>query len=265
MIFPWSRDHRRRELLAQPFPENWLALLRVNVRHYALLREADQARLRDDLRVLIAEKNWEGARGLAVTDKVKVTVAAQAALLLLGLTHDYFADVETVIVYPASYVATERTWGPGGVLNETPTPRMGETSHRGPVIVSWADALAAGRGHAGGRSVVLHEFAHRLDLRDGAVDGVPPLGDARQYDEWSQVMSSEFQTLLADMQEGRPTLLDAYGATNAGEFFAVATECFFETPHPLEQMHPRLYGVLRDFYRQDPAGRMPLPARSLDE
>ena len=239
--------------------------MRANVWQYAFLSPADQARLRDDLRVLVAEKNWEGGRGFAVTDEVKVTVAAQAALLLLGLEHNYFADVETVIVYPASYVATERTWGPGGVLTETPTPRLGETSHRGPVIVSWADALAAGRGDSRGRSVVLHEFAHRLDLRNGAVDGVPPLGDARQYEEWSRVMSFEYLSLLADAQEGRPTLLDGYGATNAGEFFAVATECFFETPHPLQQMHPRLYGVLRDFYRQDPAARTPLPARSLDE
>lgn len=265
MIFPWSREHRRRELLAQPFSEAWRGWLNANVWQYGLLTEADQNRLRDDLRVLIAEKDWEGGRGFAVTDKVRVTIAAQAALLLLGLKHDYFGDVETVIVYPASYVATERTWGPGGVLNETPTPRLGETSHRGPVIVSWADALAAGRGYASGRNVVLHEFAHRLDLRNGDVDGVPPLGNDRQYEEWSQVMSAEYENLVADAQEGRPTLLDQYGATNAGEFFAVATECFFETPHPLQHIHPRLYAVLRDFYRQDPAARMPLPPPTLDE
>lgn len=262
MILPWLRDHRRRELLAQPFPATWLAYVNANVWHYGFLSPDDQARLRDDLRILVSEKNWEGARGLAVRDEIRVTVAAQAALLLLGLEHDCFADVETIIVYPASYVATERTWGPGGVLTEAPTPRLGETWHRGPVIVSWADALAAGRGQRGGRNVVLHEFAHRLDLRNGVVDGVPPLGDARQYEEWSQVMSAEYQSLLADAREGRPSLLDQYGATNAGEFFAVTTECFFETPQPLAQMHPRLYAVLRDFYRQDPAARMP-PAPDL--
>lgn len=265
MIFPWSREHRRRELLAQPFSESWRGYLNANIWQYGLLTAADQSQLCDDLRVLIAEKDWEGGRGFTVTDEVKVTIAAQAALLLLGLKHDYFGDVETVIVYPASYVATARTWEPGGVLNEAPTPRLGETSHRGPVIVSWADALAAGRGYAGGRNVVLHEFAHRLDLRNGDVDGVPPLDDERQYEEWSQVMSAEYQNLLADAQEGRPTLLDQYGATNAGEFFAVATECFFETPHPLQQMHARLYAVLRDFYRQDTAARMPLSPRPLDE
>lgn len=270
-MLSWFRDHRRRELLAQPFPRDWLSILSANVRHYGLLTSEEQARLCDDLRILVAEKSWEGGRGFAVTDEVKVTVAAQASLLLLGLEgHDYFGDVESVIVYPAGYVATERTWGPGGILTERPVPRLGETSHRGPVIVSWADALAGGRGHAYGHNVVLHEFAHRLDLRDGSVDGVPSLGEAGRYDEWANVMAAEYQALVASLAEGRPTVLDGYGATNAGEFFAVATECFFEQPQALHSQHARLYDVLRDFYQQDPAARFnrhfgPLHFGPLDE
>jgi len=252
-MFPWSRERRRRELRAQPFPEEWLAVLRANVFHYALLPSAAQEKLRGDLRVLVAEKNWEGCRGLMVTDEIRVTIAAQAALLLIGLEHDYFANVESILVYPSTYVAVQKTVESLGIIREAPSYRLGEAWQRGgPVVLSWPDALAGGQSPNGGHNVVLHEFAHKLDFRDGAVDGVPRLQTEEQSQEWAQVMSEEYGRLAAQSALGEPTALDSYGAVNAGEFFAVATEAFFQTPQSINAAHPRLYAILREFYGQEP-------------
>lgn len=257
MVFSWFRDRRRKELLAQPFPEAWLAYLQNNVAHYAYLSDAERKKLQDDLRILIAEKNWEGCDGLTLIDEIKVTVAGQACLLLLGLDHDYYPDVESILVYPSGYVAPMRTVGPGGIVQEGQSARLGEAWGRGmPVVISWADAYNGGRNPVDGRNVVLHEFAHKLDLEDGSANGVPELENDPQYETWAEVMSAEYHDLVERSEHGQATLLNAYGATNAAEFFAVATECFFEKSQRMEREHPRLYDVLRGFYRQDPAARI---------
>lgn len=252
-MFPWSRERRRRDLLARPVPDQWLEYIRADVFQYASLSNAEQDKLRGDLRILVAEKNWEGCGGLAMTDEIKVTIAAQASLLLLGLEHDYFANVESILVYPASYVAVQKTMESLGIIREAPSYRLGEAWVQGPVIVSWSDALAGGRSANGGHNVVLHEFAHKLDFRDGSVDGVPRLQTRQQSAQWAQVMSEEYASLAAHSAAGELTALDAYGAVNAGEFFAVATEAFFQTPRPLLEASPRLYALLQDYYQQDPA------------
>ena len=251
MRFPWSRAP---DPLAEPFPQPWLAILKANVSLYRRLSPAQKGRLRDDLRVFNARKSWEGCRGLAMTDEIRVTISAQACLLGLGFEPgDVFPNVESILVYPAGYVATQRSVGPGGVVREGPSARAGEAWSVGPVILSWPDVLAGGRNWADGHNVVLHEFAHKLDFRDGAGNGVPPLGEAGQYETWSRVMSAEYATLVAQKAAGEETLLDWYGATDPAEFFAVATECFFERPRELADMHPALYDVLRGYYRQNPA------------
>jgi Mlc titration factor MtfA (ptsG expression regulator) len=124
------------------------------------------------------------------------------------------------------------------------------------VILSWADVLEEGRDPSRGQNVVYHEFAHQLDMLDGVVDGTPPLQTPAQYRAWREVMTAEYRRLVEASSLGRATLLDQYGATNEAEFFAVATECFFDKPAALERRHPRLYQVLRDYYHQDPAGRV---------
>jgi Mlc titration factor MtfA (ptsG expression regulator) len=254
MLFAWLKRRRRRRLLAAPFPAVWLAHLRRNVAAYEILTEAEQARLRDDLRVFIAEKSWEGCGGLTVTDEIRVAIAAQACLLLLGVEHDYFERVRTILVYPTAYRSPDGEVGPDGVVREG-IGRLGEAWHRGPVVLAWDEVRAGGQNHRDGRNVVLHEFAHQLDFLDGLIDGTPPLRDAEQYREWQRVMTAEFDRLRADVERGRATLLDAYGATNPGEFFAVATECFFEKPRQLQEQHPEVYEVLRGYYCQDPACR----------
>jgi Mlc titration factor MtfA (ptsG expression regulator) len=255
MIFSWLRARRRRRLVRQPFPAAWLGYLRRNVAHYDYLSEGEQAVLRDDLRIFAAEKNWEGCGGLTVTDEIKVTIAAQACLLLLGLRHNYFERVRSILVYPRAYQGPPDELGHDGLIHERGSARLGESHYRGPVVLSWADVLEEGRDPGQGQNVVYHEFAHQLDMLNGLVDGTPPLETPEQYQRWREVMTAEYRRLLAASAQGRATLLDQYGATDEAEFFAVATECFFDRPVALARRHPRLYEVLRDYYHQDPAKR----------
>ena len=256
MFFSWLRRRRRRALLRGPFPDAWLETIRRNVHQYAGLAETEQATLRDTVRVLVAEKNWEGCGGLTMDDEIKVTVAAQASLLLLGLEDEYFDAVQSILVYPDAYVAPGHTLTKGGVVLEGDSHREGEAWYRGPVILSWADTLAGGRRRGGGNNLVLHEFAHQLDMQNGrVVDGTPPLSSQTEYDRWQQVLHAEYRRLEHDCRHGRPTLLDCYGVENLGEFFAVSTECFFEQPRAMQRVHPELYDILRGFYRQDPSTR----------
>jgi Mlc titration factor MtfA (ptsG expression regulator) len=255
-MFGFKR-RRRRRILAQPFPTGWLSHLQRNVHHYASLDEAERAKLRDDLRIFIAEKRWEGCGGLIVTDEIQVTIAALACLLVLKLPVDRCRRVKDILIYPAAYFMPHPQSAGGGIMREG-IAASGTAWYRGPVILSWADALAGARNASDGRNVVLHEFAHRLDMLDGLVDGTPPLRSRRQYLRWHRVMTDAFEELRRDSEEGRATLLRAYGATNPGEFFAVATECFFERPGAMRREHADLYDVLREYYGQDPAERLEL-------
>ena len=254
MIFPWSKTRHRRELLAQPFPVSWRGYLAANVTQYRSLSYDEQRKLGDITRILIAEKSWEGCGGLALTEEVQVAIAAQAALLVLGFEGEYYRNVETILVYPQGFLVTVRRPGVGGVIEEQTVPYAGEAALRGPVVLSWADARRGGIEAGDGHNVVLHEFAHKLDMRDGAADGAPYLENDAQIETWSRVMSAEYQRLVAETQAGERGVLNPYGATNAAEFFAVATESFFENAPALLELHPELYGILRDFYHQDPAG-----------
>jgi MtfA peptidase len=254
MIFSWLRQRRRRRILTRPFPAEWLRYLDENVAAYRLLSGAEQAKLRDDLRVFVAERRWEACGGLEMSDEVKVTVAAQACLMALGLEDDCYDRVTSILVYPHGYLA--RNHGPhvgGGVVLEGTTGLLGEAHYRGPVILSWDEVLADGRHPEEGRNLVFHEFAHQLDMLDGVVNGTPPLRSNEQRRKWRGVMTAEYHRLIAESEHGRATLLDQYGTANEGEFFAVATECFFNRPTAMSRRHPRLYELLREYYRQDPA------------
>lgn len=256
MILSWWKRRRRARIVAEPFPAEWDEIIRRNVSQVAQLREDEQERLRKWVQVFVAEKYWEGCLGLEMTDEVKVTIAAQAGRLVLGMDGEHFDRVLTVLVYPSDYYAQERRPGPAGTVIEGPEHRLGEAWHQGPVILSWPSVLAAGRRRNRGQNVVLHEFAHVLDMLDHGIDGVPPLDSAEQYRTWDEVMRAEYEKLARRAEQGRATLLDHYGAVNEAEFFAVATECFFEQPVEMAERHPRLYEVLRGFYHQDPAARL---------
>jgi hypothetical protein len=250
-LFSWFRNRRRRKLLAAKFPMAWEQILVRNVPHDRWLSDAARIKLRRCVRVFVAEKNWEGCNGQPITDEVRVTIAGHACLLLLGFENEYFDRLQTVLVYPDMYVAKQTDRRPGGVIGESYGVRLGEAHSSGPVILSWQSVVENSRGETNGRNVVVHEFAHVLDMQNDEVDGIPPLGSPEQIQRWKEVMSEEYQQLVAETTAGNHTLLDPYGTTSEIEFFAVATESFFEQPVELKDRHRNLYNVLRDFYRQD--------------
>ena len=257
MLFAWLKARRRRKILSDPFPPAWLTILRDEVRHYELLPEAGQTKLRDAVQILIAEKEWEGCRGQEVTDEVRVTVAALACILILGFDNFYFDNVKTILVYPDEFVVKQETALAGGATLEEESDRLGEAHGRGPTIIAWAEVRdnALRPGH--GLNLVFHEFAHQLDMLNGAFDGTPDLPTRELRDRWAELMNIEYRRLQRAEQRGRRTLLDPYGATDPAEFFAVTTECFFDAPHAMREEHPELYALFRDYYRQDPAAWPP--------
>src|SRR5713226_4249803 len=203
MILRWLQNRKRRKLLAAPFPLEWLDYLHKNVAHYRALTDTEKAKLRDDLRIFIAEKYWEGCKGLEVTAEMKVTIAAQACLLLLGLEHDYFRRVKTILIYPEGFRPGNEDPLHDDLVNEDHIEALGQASYRGPVIISWADALSGGQNEADGLNVVLHEFAHELDFLDGTFDGTPPLKDRAQYQKWQEVMTQEYNLLIRNAEKGK--------------------------------------------------------------
>lgn len=257
-MFHWLKQRRRKKLTAEPFPSEWEEMIRSNVAHYGMLNSDEQAHLRALIQVFIAEKYWEGVGGLIMTDEIRVTISAQACLLLLGLPHDFYRNVQSIVVYPSTVVPPQRklgffesATGPMAVSQ----PILGQAFQQGPVIIIWDAALKGSRHPESGHNVVYHEFAHKLDMLDGFADGTPPLRGRAEYKDWMETCSREYLRLRHDAEHGKKSFLDAYGATNEAEFFAVATEEFFDRPRAMIQHAPDLYRVLKEYYRQDPAER----------
>ena len=258
-MFHWVINRRRKKLTQAPFPSLWEDIIRRNVAHYCILEDDERAHLRALIQVFIAEKNWEGAGGLELTDEIRVTISAQACLLLLGLPHNYYRNVKSIIVYPSTVVPPQRN--PGFFENtfapvELEHPIIGQAFQQGPLIIIWDAALHDGRHPESGHNVIYHEFAHKLDMLDGAADGTPPLRDRAEYRDWVLTCSREYLRLKHDTEKGKKSFLNAYGATSEAEFFAVATEQFFNQPRLMIEHAPDLYRVLQEYYRQDPAKRV---------
>jgi Mlc titration factor MtfA (ptsG expression regulator) len=258
-VFGWFRERRRKKLTQAVFPSAWEEIIRRNVAHYCMLEDAERAHLRALIQVFIAEKNWEGAGGLELDDEIRVTISAQACLLILGVPHDYYQNVQSVIVYPSTVVPPQRKLGSFEIKvapMDIEQPILGRAFQQGPVIIIWDAALRGSRHPELGHNVIYHEFAHKLDMLDGAANGTPPLRDRAQYHEWVLICSREYKRLRHDATMGKESFLNAYAATSAPEFFAVATEQFFDRPRIMVAQAPDLYRVLREYYRQDPAERV---------
>jgi len=246
------RNRRRQKLAVQPFPDEWLTILERNVPLYARLPEADCEELKRHMRIFLAEKRFEGCGGLEITDEVRVTVAAHACLLLLHRKTDYYPGLTCVLVYPDAFVVPDVHHFVGDMVVESDDVRLGESWHHGSVVLSWAD-VREDAGARDGQNVALHEFAHQLDSSGGRGDSTPVLRDPESFDAWAQALGADFDRFRRAVQRKRPEVLDEYGATDPAEFFAVATESFFETPVQLRRVYPRLYEELKKFYQQDPA------------
>lgn len=251
MIGGWLRDRRRRRLLASPIPEPWLETL-AGLEFYAGLSADRRSRLRDLARVFIAEKHWEGCAGLELTDEMRVVIAAQACRMILELDHAYYRRLKTLLVYPSAYRHPGQDAGSGTIARNW-SANAGESWSGGPIVLSWDSTLRGARDPDDGHNLVYHEFAHVLDCLDGWADGVPPAGSSGQYQAWRLILEREYESLRRAAASNRATLLDAYGATNPAEFFAVATECFFERPRDLKRRHGELFELLATFYRQTPS------------
>jgi Mlc titration factor MtfA (ptsG expression regulator) len=256
-----GKKQQRARLKAAPFPARWSRVLASYFPIYARLPEEDRKELQGHIQVFVAEKRFEGCGGLTLTEDMKVFIAAQACLLLLHRDTDYYPGLRSILVYPSAYfVKTTRHVGLG-VMEERHDSRLGEAWDCGAVVLAW-DAVHAGAADpTDGHNIVFHEFAHQLDFEDGRTDGAPLLGTEDpwyrrkdRYKAWARVLRAEYEKLRANVEAGERSALDEYGATNPAEFFAVATESFFERPREMQQRHPELYEELKRFYKQDPAG-----------
>jgi len=246
------REKHREKLRSQPFPAEWTEIIRRNVPYFRRLPPEDQEELQGHVRVFLGEKHFEGCGGLELTDEIRVTVAAQASILLLHRRTDYYPHLKSVLIYPHAYVARGVHRNQDGMLIVQDEARAGESWGQGTLVLSWEDVKKSASDVHDGHNVVLHEFAHQLDAENGTSDGAPRLPRRSMYLAWARVLGHEYEQLLSDLEHHRRNCIDAYGATNPAEFFAVVTECFFEKPVQLAGKHPELYEQLRAFFRQDP-------------
>lgn len=247
------KERRRQRIISEPFPEPWLPTVRRSVSFYEQLSTVQQRRLRRCVQIFIAEKQFLGCAGLVITDEIKVTIAADACVLLLGVPHlDVFPRLREVIVYPHSFTETTEAIGPDGRPYEIRKTRAGEAWRRGPVVLAWNSVRRSVASPQDGYNVVYHEFAHVLDLQNGSADGMPPLETAAQVEAWTNTFYPAFKAFVQTTRRGQSTFIDPYGAEHPAEFFAVATEHFFEQPEQLHKNEPALFNLLADFYRLDP-------------
>jgi Mlc titration factor MtfA (ptsG expression regulator) len=244
----WKRARLRR----RPLGEAQRRTLESRVGWVKQLPPGARQELEGLVQIFLAEKRFEGCGGLVVSDEMRLIIATHACILLLGRDADVYPGLYTVLVYPHAYVARVRS-SHGGIVTEGTSVRLGESWRRGSLVLAWDHVLQDAGDIHDGHNVVFHEFAHLLDLQDGTADGTPPLPSRSRYLAWARVLGDAYADLTRRIERHRPSVLDAYGTTNPAEFFAVATECFFEKPRRLERAYPELYSELRRFYRRDPA------------
>lgn len=249
---PYLKYRRRQRLRAQPFPEAWRQILKRRMPYFRRMPADLQLQLKKHIQVFLAEKIFVGCDGLVVTDEMRVTIAAQACLLLLNRKTDYYPQLSQILIYPSAFIVNKIHPDASGLVTEQRQVLSGESWQQGQVILSWQDTVADADVHDDGRNVVIHEFAHQLDQENGPANGAPILARAEHYQSWSKTLQREFHTLQQQTALGHRSLLNPYGATNPAEFFAVVSEVFFEQPHALAEQHPALYAEFSRYYRLDP-------------
>ncbi len=250
-LIDWLRGRQE----AKPIPDAlWRATL-ADLPFLARLDDEERGRLRVLAQDFLAEKEFSTAGGLALTDAMCVSIAAQGCLPILNLGLEAYRGWVGIVVYPDEFVIPRSVEDEFGVVHEYDDVASGEAWAGGPLLISWRDAQMAG----GGYNVVIHEFAHKLDMLNGDADGIPPLPDSLSRQHWEETLLAAYDGFCASVDEaeerGQETLLDPYAAENPGEFFAVMSEAFFETPQVLREEYPAFYEQLAVFYRQNPALR----------
>ena len=243
---------RLRRVLARPIAPVWLAILERNVPIYARMAPELQAQLQRLVQQFLHQKKFVGCEGLQIDDEVRVTIAAQACLLLLNRYSRVYPALHTILVYPSAFLVPRQQVDAAGVVTDTRQDLLGESWGDGRVVLSWDHVRRGGDDWTDGQNVVLHEFAHQLDSESGSNNGAPYLGSASNYRGWAAVLSRDFANLRVDALYRQHSVLDHYGATSPAEFFAVATETFFEKPWQMAERHPALFEQFGKYYRVDP-------------
>jgi Mlc titration factor MtfA (ptsG expression regulator) len=249
---PFLLERRRRALRRRPFPAAWEEILARRVPYVGLLPEQLRSQLKQHIQVFLGEKSFIGCDRLVITDEVRVTIAAQACLLILERPASYFPKLHQILVYPGAFVVERLRAEPSGILQEQRQALSGESWAQGQVVLSWQDTVEGAAAVDDGRNVAIHEFAHQLDQEKGYANGAPSLPSRERHRRWSEVLGQEFARLREAAAFQLPSLLSYYGATDPAEFFAVASEVFFEQSQRLALEHPQLHEQLRGFYRVDP-------------
>ncbi|WP_310737808.1 M90 family metallopeptidase [Ideonella paludis] len=246
---PLAQAWRRRRLAQQPFPAAWRAVLRQHWPYFRRMPADLQLQLKKRMQVFLAEKPIIGCGGLEVTDEMRVLIAAQACLLLLNRSQSRFDGVRQILLYPGAFWVQRPVTQDGGVQHEQRRALSGESWVQGQVILSWDDVLRGAADAGDGQNVVIHEFAHQLDQAKGAATGLPADISRWQRARWAAVMSGEYAAHQQRAAAGQVSLLSDYAVTDPAEFFAVASEVFFEQAEALSQQHPALYEQLSRYYR----------------
>jgi len=249
----WNRKLKRRsELREKPAPDGWKAILTERAPLLSRVPAVDLDELFGHIQVFLSEKKFEGCQGFEITDEVRVTIAAQACLLLLHRDTDYFPATETIMVYPDEFEVEVEEAEDDWIVTEYTEDRSGESWDYGPIVLSWRDVLESARVDADGYNVVIHEFSHQLDLENGEIDGVPKLPDPAAYAKWKENFTLAYEAHCDAVDRGSSTELDEYGSDSPHEFFSVVVEAFFETPQSLQRLHPGVYNLLAEYFEQDP-------------
>ncbi|CAN7457728.1 zinc-dependent peptidase [Pseudoduganella sp. LjRoot289] len=252
---------RLRRALARPWPEAAEAVLQRNIPVYASMGEDLRGQLRRLVKQFLHQKTFVGCEGLQVDEEMRYTIAGQACLLLLNRPSKVYRALHTILVYPSAFLVPRKQLDAGGVVTDHHQTLLGESWDDGRVVLSWADVKRGYRDWTDGHNVVLHEFAHQLDSESGSSNGAPYLGSKDSYRSWSAVLSRDYDNLRYDAYYGRQdSVLDHYGATSPAEFFAVATETFFEKPWQMAERHAALFEEFGKYYRVDPRLWLARPA-----
>jgi MtfA peptidase len=250
----WFKNLRRKRIARKPFPADWLKIIEANVPFYNRLPADDKIELQCHILIFIAEKQFEGCGGLTITDEIKVTIAAQACILILHRKTDYYPGLSVILVYPQAFIAPRTLCKIPGIMTENSEVLLGESWSSGSIVLSWGDIKKGTSDISDGHNVVFHEFAHQIDSSCGKGDHSKVLENRSSYIAWARALQQDYQLLRQAASENQPSFLDKYGASDPAEFFAVATEFFFEKPRELKEKHLNLYLELMRFYQQDPAG-----------
>jgi len=245
-----SKDESQTE---QDFPEEWTGYLKNNLPLYRKLPEELRQKLHRKTARLIRQVWFEGCGGLELTNEIILTIAAQACMLIMNREGSIYPGLKSILVYPSTFIATHKSAGPGGMIIEETVPSLGESWENGTVILAW-DAVTNGATNIrDGHNVTFHEFAHQLDQVDGRSDGIPTLRMNREdLKTWCHFSKESFAELIDAAERGQRSLFDHYGATNPAEFFAVATETFFEKPRQFSKKEPELYRAFVSYFKLDP-------------